>query len=150
MSIFSIRVWVRAFMLVGFTVGLVSCSDLAGAGRQVVHPAGVTYVNREELRSRMHVLRYEMLLLDLATVPSDDLSEQQQQVGDILSNIELIAASIDADVAGSNHPFLQNDMTSFLATVAQARTAAALNPPRYYEAGRVSGGCINCHRTNGG
>jgi len=135
--------------LLGLAVALVTCSDFAGIVRQVTYPPGFTYVSRDELISRMHELGYELQQLDLALAPeSDALSEQQQQVVAVLRNIERIAGGIQAGEAGSNHPFLQNDMATFLTTVGQARIEAGFNPPRYYGAGRVSGGCTNCHRIN--
>jgi hypothetical protein len=68
-----------------------------------------------------------MLQLDLAP-EIDALPGQQQQVAGILDSVELIAASINANVAGSNDPVLQNDLSAFLATVAQAQVGAASNP----------------------
>ena len=60
----------------------------------------------------------------------------------------IIAGSLQAGDAGSSHPFLQDDMAEFMDDVRQARMSAALTPARYYWAGRLSGGCMNCHRTN--
>jgi hypothetical protein len=149
MSIISNRLFARPFILVAISLTLASCSDFAGTMRKATYPQGFTYVSREELSSRMHELGYELQQLELAlALESDGLSEQQQQVASILRNIERIAGDIQAGEAGSNHPFLQNDMATFLATVGQARMAAALNPPRYFGAGRVSGGCTNCHQVN--
>lgn len=151
MSIVSNRLFVRPCILLAMTLALVACSDFAGTVRQVTYPPGFTYVSREELDSRMHELGYELQQLDRALGPERDaIAEQQQQVIDILRNIARIAGSIEASEPGSNHPFLQNDMATFLATVRQARLAATSNPPRYYGAGRVSGSCTNCHRLNRG
>ncbi len=47
-----------------------------------------------------------------------------------------------------HHVFLRDDMENFLLTVRTARMGAEANPPRYYQAGRVSGACLNCHRIN--
>jgi hypothetical protein len=149
MRIVSNSLLVRLSVLIGLSLTLVSCSGVAGALRQVTYPPGFTYVSREQLTSRMHELGYELQQLDQALGPDNQaLSEQQQQVVTILNNIERVAGGIQAGEAGSNHPFLQNDMATFMATVGQARVSAGLNPPRYYEAGRVSGSCANCHRLN--
>ena len=152
MSIVSNRLFARPCVLLAVTLVLLSCSDFAGAVRQVTYPPGFTYVSRDELDSRMQELGYELQQLDLALAPEiNALSEQQQQqVVGILRNISRIAGGIQANEVGSNHPFLQNDMATFLASVRQARLAAASNPPRYYGAGRVSGSCTNCHRVNRG
>lgn len=151
MGIFINRFFARQCTLLMLTLALVSCSDLAGTVRKVTYPPGFTYVSRDELDSRMHELAYELQQLDLALAPERDaLSEQQQQVVGILRKMERIAGGIQAGEAGSNHPFLQNDMTSFLTILGQARASASMTPPQYFGAGRVSGSCTNCHVKNRG
>jgi hypothetical protein len=39
-------------------------------------------------------------------------------------------------------------MQDFVAKVDQARVTASLEQPRYYFAGKVSGGCTSCHKVN--
>lgn len=132
---------------------LAGCNDFAAAVRTVTYPPDFTYVSSDELQSRMQALAYQLQQLDLVLASGQGeapelMLEIQQNVVDRLRAIERIGGTLQAGEAGSNHPFLQDDMATFLANVTQARLAASLNPPRYYLAGRISGGCANCHRVN--
>lgn len=124
-------------------------SDFAAAMRKVTYPPDFKYVSGEMLRSSMQQLAYQLQQLDEALVPDNpqDTAQQQKVLG-ALSNIERIGASLQAGDAGASHPFLQDFMQDFLADVDRARSAASLSQPRYYLAGRVSGGCLNCHKVN--
>jgi hypothetical protein len=65
------------------------------------------------MKSRTHKLGYELQQLDLALAPrSVALLKQRQQVVVISANTGRIAGGIQAGDAGSNHPFLQNDMAA--------------------------------------
>lgn len=67
---------------------------------------------------------------------------------DSLENIERIGGLLHDGDMSMRHVFLRDDMENFLLTVRTARMGAEANPPRYYQAGRVSGACLNCHRIN--
>lgn len=139
----------QSLYLVALLLLLAGCNDVAATFRQFTYPPGFTYVSTDELQSRMQQLAYNLQQLDLALAAEEvESAALQQDVAERLQNIERIGSSIQAGEAGSNHPFLENDMATFLANVRQARMAVALNPPRYYMVGRISGGCVNCHRVN--
>lgn len=128
---------------------IASCSEVASTVRKVTYPPDFKYVSGQELRSNMDKLAYNLQRLDLTLADtSADQYEQQQQVLDILHDIERIGTNLRAGDAGSNHPFLQDYMSNFVQQVGEARIAAAQNPPHYYLAGRISGGCTNCHKVN--
>ncbi|MFQ3198186.1 MAG: hypothetical protein ACI8R9_002289 [Paraglaciecola sp.] len=132
------------------TLGISGCSsDMAAAMRKVTYPPDFKYVSPDELRSSMQQLAYQLQQLDGVLMP-DNLqnSAQQQKVVSILGNIERIGSRLQASDAGASHPFLQDFMQDFLAEIDRARSAASLAQPRYYLAGRVSGGCLNCHKVN--
>lgn len=147
-----------------FTTG--GCSnDMAASLRKVTYPPDFKYVSPSELRSNMAKLAAQMQNLDQALAQileqsndeeqtqglaqsKMDEESQRQQVLTALRNMERIAFRLQAGEAGSSHPFLQGFMRDFVNDVGRARTAASLDPPLYYFAGRVSGGCINCHRVN--
>jgi hypothetical protein len=61
---------------------------------------------------------------------------------------ERVATSLKAGNTGANHPFMQDYMQDFIAKIDQARGGAAIEPPRYFYAGKLSGGCTNCHKVN--
>lgn len=137
----------RPLVLMMIVFPLAACSDFSGAFRQFTYPSDFNYSNRQELGSRMQQLGYELQQLDLALASEhDERPDLQQHVIGILLEIERIGGTVQAGDTGANHPFLQDDMASFLANVRQARIGTSLNPPRYYMAGRISGGCVNCHR----
>ena len=90
-----------------------------------------------------------MQLLDQALKQdSSEKAAQQQVVVGTLGKIQKIGVGLQAGDAGATHPFLQDMMVDFVDNIRRARTAASLEPPKYYLAGRVSGGCINCHKAN--
>jgi hypothetical protein len=138
---------------------------MAASIRKVTYPPDFNYNSPSEFRSNMKQLAAQMQILDLALEQTLNLSadqqqapssaqrmgqglSQQQQVLAALQNIERIATKLQAGEAGSSHPFMQDYMRDFVSDVAKARTAVSLDQPLYYFAGRVSGGCVNCHRVN--
>jgi hypothetical protein len=132
------------------TLGISGCSsDMAAAMRKVTYPPNFKYVSPDELRSSMQQLAYQLQQLDEALMPDipQDTAQQQKVVG-VLGKIERIGSKLQGGNAGASHPFLQDFMQDFLADVDRARSAASLAQPRYYLAGRVSGGCLNCHKIN--
>jgi hypothetical protein len=132
------------------TLGISGCSnDMAAAMRKVTYPPDFKYVSPDELRSSMQQLGYQLQQLDEALLPDNPQNAaQQQKVVGTLGNIERIGSRLQSGNAGASHPFLQDFMRDFLADVDRARSAASLAQPRYYLAGRVSGGCLNCHKVN--
>lgn len=127
---------------------MAGCSDIASAVRQVTYPPDFTYVSGAELRSQMDWLAYQMTLLDEALEVDEPGTVDQQKVVSTLREIELLSAELRAGNVGASHGFLADDMPHFVNTVSRARMAAALSPPRYYLAGRISGACLNCHKRN--
>jgi len=133
---------------------IVGCSNqFAESMRKFTYPPGFKYTQSAELRSDMAKLAQQMLLLDEILIKpyeqtQDGAEGQRQQVLQVLQNMGRIAATLIEGEAGGNHPFIQEHMQDFVAKVDQARTAASLQEPSYYYAGKVSGGCTNCHKVN--
>lgn len=136
-------------------VSLIAVFSLAGCGAnsdsfpQIANPPPFDYIDGENLRSNMHQLAFELQQLDMALLDAYvDRPSFQRQIVDSIQNIERIGGYLqDTDLA-ERHPFLQDDMDRFLSNVRRAREDAERNVPRYYMAGRISGGCINCHSEN--
>lgn len=145
-----LSIFIRTMILSVAAILLLSaCSnEFAAKVRKVTYPPDFKYVSGQELRSNMHNLAYQLQLLDKALANTDSGQAAQQQVMDRLFKIEQAAASLQAGAAGASHPFLQDFMRNFVNQVGEARVAASLEPPRYYLAGKVSGGCVNCHKVN--
>jgi uncharacterized membrane protein YccC len=149
MKIFQPLLVVRIMLSILVVSTFSACDNTAATIRRVTYPPDFTYVSGQQLRSRMSQLAFQLQLLDEALAESNNQQQvQQQQVVSILGNIGRIGSNLQANDAGSNHPFLQNQMRSFVSDVGEARVAASLNPPSFYLAGRIAGGCVNCHSVN--
>jgi hypothetical protein len=130
-------------------LNIAGCNNFAEVVRKVTYPPDFKYVSEQELRSHMDQLAFQLQLLDQALANSNtEQPMQQQEVLATLSDIERIGSKLQAGDAGSSHPFLEDFMGDFVSRVSQARNAASFDPPRYYLAGRVAGGCVNCHKVN--
>jgi hypothetical protein len=122
---------------------------LASVIREATYPPDFNYVTGEQLQDSMDQLGFYLQQLDQALEPAAGTAGvQQQEVVAVLGNIERIGTNLRAGDAGSNHPFLEDHMSDFVVQVGRARLAAMGSPPSYYLAGRVAGGCVNCHRVN--
>jgi len=140
----------RATLALSIPLVLAACSGGTSTFPQIASPPPFDYADGEELRSSMHRLAFELQQLDLSLMVADmdqDPSERGQVVAR-LDNIQRIGEDLIAGDFSTNHVFLSSDMSRFLSTVNRARMSAENNPPNYYQAGRVSGACVNCHRVN--
>lgn len=137
---------------------LVACNNTGDEFPQIANPPPFDYADGEALRTGMHQLAFELQRLDLSLMRESDTDPDsqesdadavsQQQVVSSLRNIERIGGVLRDQDLSSTHTFLREDMTRFLSSVNRAIMEAEGNPPRYYSAGRVSGGCVNCHQLN--
>jgi hypothetical protein len=128
---------------------LAGCSTGSDSFPQIANPPPFDYVDGEDLRSNMHQLAFELQQLDMALLDAYvDRPSFQRQIVDSIQNIERIGGYIQETDLAVRHPFLQDDMDRFLSDVRRAKADAERNVPRYYMAGRISGGCINCHSEN--
>lgn len=135
-------------------IALMGCSsDFAASMRKVTYPPDFKYTEQTNLRTDMGKLALQMSLLDQAlnkpiekTISEVEL--QREQVLNALRNMSVIAAKLKTGANGANHPFMDDYMQDFIRKVDKARTAASLEQPRYYFAGKVAGGCTSCHKIN--
>jgi len=136
---------IAAFVL----LGAVACSSGGTAFPQIGNPPPFDFVDGASLRSRMHQLAFEVQQLDLALMSGDNSNTYSQPgIVESLRNIERLATVVRDDELSTHHTFLKNDMTDFIATVSRARMRAESTSPRYSEAARVTGACVNCHQIN--
>jgi outer membrane murein-binding lipoprotein Lpp len=128
---------------------LAGCSTNSDSFPQIANPPPFNYIDGEQLRSNMHRLAFELQQLDMALIDAYiDRPSFQRQIVTGIQNIERIGGYIQETDLAVRHPFLQDDMDRFLSNVRRAKMDAERNVPRYYMAGRISGGCINCHNDN--
>ena len=142
------------FIALLVVISIVGCSSqFAFSIRKVTYPPDFNYIEPSQLKTDMGKLAQLMRQLDEALLekPAYESSEQEnqrQQVLSALSQMERLTTKLQATESGANHPFMQDFMQNFVATVSEARVAASLPQPRYYFAGKISGGCTNCHQIN--
>ena len=128
---------------------LAGCSTDTDSFPQIANPPPFDFADGEDLRSSMHQLAFELQQLDMALLDAYvDRPSFQRQIVDSIQNIERIATYVQETDMAVRHPFLLDDMDRFLGDVRRARMDAERSVPRYYMAGRISGGCINCHSEN--
>lgn len=136
------------------TIALVGCSSQFNSNlRKVTYPPEFKYTEKADLSSDMHRLAAQMALLEVALeMPSAEAKNepelQREKVLKALGNMSKIASNLKAGDMGANHPFMQDYMQGFVSQIDEARIAASLEQPRYFAAGKVSGGCTNCHKVN--
>lgn len=138
------------FALAFFAVlSLLGCSSASDTFPQIANPPPFDYADGEELRSGMHQLAFELQRLDMSLAEAYvDQPSFQREIVEGIRNIERIAGYVRESDLSVRHPFLMGDMDRFLSDVRRARMDAERSVPRYYMAGRISGGCVNCHREN--
>lgn len=139
----------RAIVSLVAVFALAGCSSNTDSFPQIANPPPFDYIDGEELRSSMHQLAFELQQLDMALLDAYiDRPSFQRQIVESIQNIERIGGYIQETDLSVRHPFLQDDMDRFLSDVRRAKEDAERSVPRYYMAGRISGGCINCHSEN--
>ena len=143
----------RLTLIVVFIVSIVLAGCSLSQMRKMTYPPDFNYIEPQTISNEMAKMAGEIALLDYALVPPENdtpeaKASQQRRVVTALSNIEKIASRLKSNDAGSNHPYMQDFMSDFVAKVDQARSAASLAEPRYYFAGKVAGACAACHKVN--
>ncbi len=139
----------RGAMALCMVFALGACNSYDGAFPAVANPPPFDYIDGEELRSGMHELAFQLQQLDMTLMTAYiDQPSFQRDIVDKIRNIERIGGHIAETGLSVRHPFLLDDMDRFLDDVRRARMDAERSVPRYYMAGRISGGCVTCHRAN--
>lgn len=145
--------WHLGTVIIGVLIISACSSQFNETLRKVTYPPDFKYTKTADLRSEMGKLAQQMLLLDKALInvyeaQQDGAENRRQQVLLALKNMGKTAANLKEGETGGNHPFIQQHLQEFVAKIDHAKTAASLPEPNYYFAGKVSGGCTNCHKVN--
>jgi len=122
---------------------LSACAWLGERTRPVLYPPDFEYIEQDKLESTMWLLASQVTTLD-SLLDSEDPVPRDQVVS-LLKGIERSANQLDTGGRPTNHPLLTQRLPGFLHTVRRARRAAEATPPRYFQAGTVSGACMSCH-----
>ena len=131
------------------SLALAACNESSDTALTETNPAPeFSYKPGDELGSHMEQLGYQLALLDRELDANEYNQIEQDEVVAILREMEIIGSSFMTEDAGESHRFLQEDVAALIDSIINARRAASDQPPRYYLAGKVAGGCVNCHRVS--
>lgn len=136
---------VSSIFLLAAVLAVVGCASI----RKVTYPSDFVYLTREDVAGGMHRIAGHMgslqdLLDDLAGGADERLVAERMM--DHVDSIETIAGELGEGSAGTNHLLIDAHLDDFVATLQTARLTLAASPPRFYETGRLVGGCAACHR----
>ena len=145
---------IRHFFTVGkiARLGIVSCITAGlimgcAAIRKVTYPDDFVYLEQKQVTGKMLLLSSYMrqideILLDDSTVSS----AQQERIIQILSSIDKTVDSLGAGNIRTNHLLIDEHVDEFKTEVTVALRDARSDPPNYFGLGRLSGGCVACHK----
>lgn len=126
--------------IVFVAAALAACSPI----RTVTYPPSFHYVPRDDLRSTMWELAADVVELNrmldqnTALVVSGDVAAR-------LALMESHAAKVDGKP--TNHAKIDANLAAFRSSIAAAKAAAEAQPPNYFLAGNLTGGCTSCHES---
>lgn len=115
--------------------------------RKATYPSDFIYLEQKQIKTEMALLGFYMrqldqILLDDSTVSS----EQQQQILALLSKIDASTLTLGAGSVTTNHLVIDDHIDQFKNEVEIAIRNARADPPNYFALGRLSGGCVGCHK----
>ena len=144
--------WVTVLLSVSLSLYFfIGCAQTAENVRKVTYPPNFKYISKSQLKTKMGSLLEQVQILDNTLLIDENDAEQtpdQTTIIMALTTIERTANELDARQVGSNHPFLMDQMGSFLNRVRDAKFAAMQTPPHYDPIDRVIEGCARCHTHN--
>jgi len=140
-------------------LSVASCSGAAEEVRRHTYAESFHYLDDEEIRSSMGRLARDVVELDRVlrgTPARDDAGwsglepgprdvRPSDRVVAILDRMIQTAATLEAPALATNHPELGQGIDAFRRDLTAARQSAALDPPRHFLAGTITGACLYCH-----
>lgn len=140
---------VRVLLIPGLALILAACdSDNQAQTSNTPNAPAFGPAGSQASSSPMSQLSYQLALLDRELEEDEYNMTEQSEVVTILTEMVDITSMLMAEDAGESHAFLQDDLAEFREQLGAARLAAQSDPPRYYLAGRIAGGCVNCHEVS--
>ena len=89
-----------------------------------------------------YMRQIDEILLEDSTVSS----AQQERIIKILNSIDETVDSLGAGNVRTNHLLIDDHVDEFKTEVTVALRDARSDPPNYFALGRLSGGCVACHK----
>ena len=133
-------------------IGIISCVTaglLTGCAqiRKATYPDDFVYLEQKQVTSKMVLMSSYMRKIDeILAQDSTVSSAQQEQLIKILSSIDETVDSLGAGNIRTNHLLIDEHIDDFKTEVSLALRGARSDPPNYFALGRLSGGCIACHK----
>jgi len=132
--------------VVALLSGTAACADLAASVRRHTYPPGFQYITREQLESNMWQLAQAVHGLRHALQdPTPIDAARRAEIQRLLRAMDLAARDLSAHGWPTNHPWVDANIDTLRADIAQAERSVAMEPPNYILAGAVSSACLYCH-----
>ena len=132
--------------------GIIACVTaglLAGCAqiRKVTYPDDFVYLEQKQVTNKMVLMSSYMRRIDEILAENTTVSSaQQEQIIKILSSIDETVDSLGAGNVRTNHLLIDEHIDEFKTEVSVALRDARSDPPNYFALGRLSGGCVACHK----
>lgn len=126
------------------TAGLLTgCAQI----RKATYPDDFVYLEQKQVTNKMVLMSSYMRRIDeILAEDSTVSSAQQEQIVKILSSIDATVDSLGAGNIRTNHLLIDEHIDEFKTEVSIALRDARSDPPNYFALGRLSGGCVACHK----
>lgn len=138
--------WIRLSM-VGVLVGgaLLSGCATEGAARATFYGPQFRYYDQNEILDTMDRLADGVQVLDETLAGPRDATTQATVLSTLKKMEEAAAELALRGEAVSNHPLFDRYLDQLRDRLAEARVAAAGDPPDYFLVGTITGACLSCH-----
>jgi len=133
-------------------LGIISCVTaglLIGCAhiRKLTYPADFVYLEDKQVTGKMLLMSSYMRQIDEILLEDSTVSSaQQERIVNLLSSIDATVDSLGAGNVRTNHLLIDDHIDEFKTEVLVALRDARSDPPNYYALGRLSGGCVACHK----
>lgn len=136
--------------LVAVLAGVSACAGTPEVTPEVAEPVpsvpDFNHISDEQLTSAMWQLAAGIRSLDELLGSQQVVTQSQRlEVLRILDHMMAAADELGPQGVASNHPRVTHHLGRFREKLVIARASVALEPPRYYLVGSLSGACLACH-----
>lgn len=115
--------------------------------RKVTYPADFVYLDESLVQTAMLRMSLAIRGIDQIVSREKTLSPvDRQRIREHLTSIDEITESLGAGDMVTNHLLIDEHIDEFKREVRQAIRNANATPPDFYDASRLSGNCVGCHR----
>ena len=113
--------------------------------RALTYAPSFQYIERPRLKTAMWKLADGVTALEMLLRTSSADEVIRDDILQVLDDMQAAASTISAPGQQTNHPRIDQELPRFQLEIAQARAAAAREPPLYAPALDLSSACVRCH-----